>query len=341
MKLVTMRDSKSRVARLEGSSPSPGTRKNRIIGRVAELVYAYVSEAYPARVGSSNLPAPTMKSKIKIIAIVGPTAVGKSAYAVKLAKKINGEIISADSRQVYRGLDIGSGKITRKEMRGVPHHLLDVASLKKIYNVSNFVSDSKSAIAEIVSRGRTPIVVGGTGFYIDALLSGQVLPEVPPNKVLHKKLEKKTKEQLFVILKKLDSRRAKDIDRDNPVRLIRAIEIATALGKVPKLKNANTYDVQWIGLTADREILRKRIEKRLKARLKQGMLREVKKLRKDGVSWKRLVNLGLEYRYAALHLQGKLSRPEFERILADKIYQYAMRQITWFKRNKNIKWMRV
>ncbi len=300
--------------------------------------------------------------KQKIIAIVGPTAVGKSDFAVSLAKSIGrkgirAEIISADSRQVYKGLDIGSGKITKREMKGIPHHLLDIASLKKpartnvqsggVFAVSDFISHAKKAIKEISARGNVPIVVGGTGFYIDTLLRGIEIPEVPPNVTLRKKLEKKSIVALFKILKKLDPRRAKEIDGKNPARLIRAIEIATALGKVPKHptkgragKQKSDYDVLWFGLTAPREILKEKIEKRLKARLKIGMLREVKNLHeKQKISWKRLESLGLEYRYCALCLQNKLSRAEFESLLALKIYQYAKRQETWFKRYKDIEWI--
>ncbi len=287
----------------------------------------------------------TQMKKNLVIAVVGPTAAGKSAFAVEMArdlkdKGIGVEIISADSRQVYKGLDIGSGKITKREMRGIPHHLLDVVNPKKVFTVSDFVSQSKKAMGEIYNRGNIPIVVGGTGFYIDALLRGIEIPEVSPNLALRKKLEKKSLVELFKILKKLDGRRAKEIDVKNPARLIRAIEIANALGKVPKKKQKSDYDVLWFGLTASREILKEKIEKRLKSRLSLGMLREVKNLHeKQKVSWKRLESLGLEYRYCALYLQNKLSRTEFESLLALKIFQYAKRQETWFKRYKDIEWI--
>ena len=166
----------------------------------------------------------------KIIAIVGPTASGKSDLAVKIARKYNGEIISADSRQVYRGLNIGTGKITKHEMLGVPHHLLDVADPKKRFTVADFKTLADKAIADISSRGKLPIICGGTGLYIDILTSGFVLPDVPPNPTLRKKLGQKTAAQLFVILKKLDPKRAENIDQTNSVRLIRAIEIAKVFG---------------------------------------------------------------------------------------------------------------
>lgn len=281
-----------------------------------------------------------MHPKHKIICIVGPTASGKSALAVELARKFNGEIISADSRQVYKGMDIGSGKITKREMRGVPHHLLDVASPKSVYTASHFKRDGQKAIKKIISRGKLPIIVGGTGFYIDTLLGRATLPEVPPNKVLRKKLSEKTPEQLFKILQKLDPARAKTIDRHNGVRLIRAVEIATALGKVPHLETRfpSDYKILWIGLNLPPEKLKKNIHIRLQTRLKQGMVTEVRRLRKQGVSWKRLYDLGLEYRYISLFLQGKLSREEMLSKIKSESWHYAKRQMTWFKRNKEITW---
>ena len=167
--------------------------------------------------------------------ILGPTASGKSALGVKLAKKINGEIISADSRQVYKGLDIGSGKITRKEMGGIPHYCLDIFSPKKIFTVVDFKKRADKAIEEIFAKNKTPIIVGGTGLYIQAIVDNIVLPEVKPDWKLRKELEKKTTEEMFKMLKNLDPERAKNIDAKNPRRLIRAIEIAKALGKVPNL----------------------------------------------------------------------------------------------------------
>ncbi len=282
------------------------------------------------------------KGKGFIIAVVGPTAVGKTKYSINLAKQVNGEIISADSRQVYKGLDIGSGKVTMREMRGVKHYMLDIASPKKVFSAHDFTKKAGKILEGILARGKTPIIVGGTGFYIDALFGAAVLPDVPANQLLRKKLSSRSPVENFEHLKKLDLARAKTIDRHNNVRLIRAIEIATALGKVPKIKK-NTYPhpIIWMGLTAPREVLRKRIEKRLKARLAQGMLDEVSTLHTKGLSWKRMEELGLEYRYCAQYLQGQLTEKELEKMLPEKIYQYAMRQLRWFKRNKKINWIEV
>ncbi len=285
-----------------------------------------------------------MKKKIiKTYVIVGPTASGKTAYSIKLAKKLNGEVISADSRQVYRGMNIGTGKVTKKEMAGIPHHLLDVADPKKVFTVADWQKLANQKIEEIIARGKTPIIVGGTGFYIQAIVDGLVLPEVPPNKKLRAELAKKSVAELFAILKKLDSAYAKKIDSQNPVRLIRAIEIATALGKMPelkKIKNPN-YDFKIIGIKIDQEKLNKKIYQRLIERLKHGMITEVKKLHADGLSWKRMEELGLEYRYLARFLQGKITKPEMIEQLYKEIVKYAKRQMTWFKKDKRIKWIKI
>ena len=280
-----------------------------------------------------------MKNLSNLIVILGPTATGKSDFAVRLAKKIkHAEIVSADSRQVYKGLDIGSGKITKKEMRGIPHHLLDVADPKKVFAVSEYQKLANKAIADIIARGNTPILVGGTGLYIDAVVYGTVFPEVPPNKPLRKKLETKKTPTLFKMLQKLDSARAKTIDAHNPVRLIRAIEIAKALGKVPTFKQKEQYDTELIGLTLPDDVLKKKIHNRLLARMKIGMVREVTNLHKKGLSWKRLESFGLEYRSIALYLQKKISKKEMLVELEKATWQYTKRQMTWFKRNKKIIW---
>lgn len=278
--------------------------------------------------------------KQKVIVILGQTATGKSDLAVKIARKIKGEIISADSRQVYTGLDIGTGKITKKEMQGVPHHLLDVAKPKQKFSVALYKKLADEKIEEIISREHTPIIVGGTGFYIDAVTKGIILPEVPPNIKLRKILEKKSLAQLFKILKKLDPARAKSIDVNNKVRLIRAIEIAKALGKVPKIKeNKPKYKFIKIGLYLPEQKLKEKINKRLISRIENGMIKEAQKLRKSGLSLKCMEELGLEYRYLALYLEKKISKQEMIEKLNTEIYQYAKRQMTWFKRNPEIKWL--
>ncbi len=267
----------------------------------------------------------------KVIVILGQTATGKSDLAVKLAKKLNGEVISADSRQVYKGLDIGTGKITKKEMRGVPHHLLDVAGPKHRFNVSEYQKLAISAIAEIVKRDKIPIICGGTGFYIDAITKGLIFPEVPPNQKLRKQLYSKSAIALFEYLKKIDKRRASDIKRkneqNNKVRLIRAIEIAKALGKIPHLETElPSYKFIKIGLYLPPEKLKKKVEKRVKKMFQAGLLNEIKKLKRAGISEKRLKEFGFEYH-----------KPTQEKVISETL-KYAKRQMTWFKRDKEIRW---
>ncbi len=281
-----------------------------------------------------------MEKKTKIIVILGQTATGKSDFAVQIAKDINGEIISADSRQVYKGMNLGSGKITKKEMRGVPHYLLDVYSPSKVFTVNEFQKLANQKIEEILAKGKAPIICGGTGFYIDAIVNGNIFPDVPPNKKLREQLSKKSAQQLFKILEKLDKNRAKNIDTNNPVRLIRAIEIAKVLGKVPKInKEKSKYQFIKVGLELPPEILKERIRARLLSRIKKGMIKEIKNLHKNGTSWKRLNSFGLEYRYVALFLQNKLKKDEMIEKLYIDIWHFAKRQKTWFKRDLKTIWI--
>ncbi len=274
----------------------------------------------------------------KVICIVGPTASGKSALGVLVARAVEGEVISADSRQVYRGLDIGSGKITHSEMGGVPHHLLDVADPKNVFTASDFAREGSSTVHTILSRKHIPIVVGGTGFYIDALLGGVSLPEVPPNEALRLELEKKTLDELQNLLKEKDPERFLTIDIKNPRRLVRAIEIAEALGKNPPPAPESPYNILWIGLALPTNELMGRIRTRLQERINAGMIDEAKRLHDEGLSFERMEHLGLEYRYLARFLTGKLTREQMAVELEKEIVQYAKRQMTWFKKNKNIQW---
>jgi tRNA dimethylallyltransferase len=267
-----------------------------------------------------------------VIIILGQTATGKSNLAVKIAKQINGEIVSADSRQVYKGLDIGTGKITKKEMKSVPHHLLDVVDPKKKFTVVEYQKQAISAIADIAKRGKIPIICGGTGFYIDAITKGIIFPEVPPNNKLRQSLLQKDATALFHTLQKIDPVRAKNIDPKNKIRLIRAIEIAKALGKVPEITQATpVYKFIKIGLYLSADLLKKKIEKRVKKMFNPptggGLLAEIKKIKKLGVSDKRLKEFGFEY-----------YNPTPEKVINETL-KYAKRQMTWFKRDKEIKWL--
>jgi tRNA dimethylallyltransferase len=271
----------------------------------------------------------------KVVVILGQTATGKSSLAVKVGKKINGEIISADSRQVYKKLDIGTGKISKKEMQGVPHHLIDVVNPKNKFTVAQYQKMALEAMADICKRGKVPIICGGTGFYIDAITKGVVFPSVPPNIKLRKTLEKKSGAELFKLLLKLDRSRALDIQKknevNNKVRIIRAIEIAKALGKIPKIKSTKPkYDFIKIGLCLPEDTLRKKVEKRVGAMFAKtnngGLLEEIKKLKAAGISKNRLREFGFEY-----------FEPTYEKVVNETM-KYAKRQMTWFKRDKDIKW---
>jgi len=289
-----------------------------------------------------------MQKRSKVIAIVGPTSSGKTSLGIWLAKQIQkefggAEIISADSRQVYKGLDIGTGKVTKKEMAGVPHHLLSVASPKKVFSASDFKKLGEQAIRLIYQSNHVPIVVGGTGLYADVLLGRMLLPEVSPNKKLRERLERLTTRQLFARLEKADPERARNIEPGHKQRIIRALEIAAAIGKSPPKEAAmhasEQYDVLWLGLDPGVKQLQKNIHIRLFARIRAGMVAEAKKLHKKGLSYNRMRELGLEYRFLADYLENKVTRPEMERGLESAINKYAKRQMRWFKRNKDIHWL--
>ncbi|MBL8030658.1 MAG: tRNA (adenosine(37)-N6)-dimethylallyltransferase MiaA [Candidatus Doudnabacteria bacterium] len=304
-------------------------------------------------------------SKINILAVIGPTASGKSELAVKLAKQFDGEIISADSRQIYKNLNIGTGKVEGRWERlskaknlstvfiykNIPHYAIDIANPQTVYSVSKYKTLVQKIILEIFNRGKLPILCGGTAQYIDTVVYNQDIPQVKPNWILRKKLAKYSTQELSEQLKELDPERAKTIDQKNPVRLIRALEIIHTTGKpVPNLniknQKSNLYNAFWIGIETDQAELYKKIEKRLKARLKDGMIEEVKNLHspsktKARLSWKRLESFGLEYKYISLYLQNKLTYEEMETQLFTAIKQYSKRQMTWWKRNPKINWLPV
>lgn len=280
----------------------------------------------------------------KIIIIVGPTASGKSALAVELARALNGEVISADSRQVYKGLNIGTGKITKREMRGVPHHLLDVASPSRVFTADDFVKKTRAAIADIAARGKLPIVAGGTGFYIDTLVGRLPIAPVPINKKLRAKLEKKSAKQLLALLKRRNAKRAEDIIAKNEVnnkhRLVRALEISYGKILPYMVRSILPYMVVWIGIRPDVKSLKAKMYRRLIERLKKGMIAEATRLRANGLSYKRMESLGLEYRYLSYHLQKKITKEELIDQLSAKIWQYSRNQVIYWKRNKDITWLR-
>ena len=305
-----------------------------------------------------------MNNKPKLIVILGPTASGKSKLAVQLARKFDGEIISADSRQVYHGMDIGTAKITKKEMGGVPHYLLDVANPERRFTVAQYKKLALAAIKKILKKGKIPIICGGSGFYIQAIVDNISIPEVKPDLKLRANLEKKTAEQLFAELKKLDPNRAKNIDRFNKRRLIRALEIIYKTGRPvppfiishpchPELDSGSRlgfrvkpgmtssgFDTLFIGVKKTKNELTKMIHQRLLRRLKQGLITEVKKLKKTGLSWRRLEEFGLEYRWIAKYLQKKIDYQTMINSLQKDSEHFAKRQMTWFKRDNRIHWIK-
>ena len=289
----------------------------------------------------------------KILCIAGPTASGKSSCAVEEALARNGEIISVDSRQVYRRLDIGTEKITVEEMHGVPHHLIDIREPSENYSAGDFVADATRLIEEISARGKLPILVGGTHFYFDALLNG--LPSrVDANPVLREELEKLTTEELYARIRTNDARRASELDPKNRRRLIRALEIISSLGFVPPRDSADTecpqqlrtlrvctkYEIEWIVIDPPREELRKRIDARLVSALERGLIEEVRRVR-EKVGDARLNELGLEYRIVGEYLRGdnlEVGLPsgsptsKLLPTLSAKLWQYARRQKAWLRK---------
>ncbi|MCK9378808.1 MAG: tRNA (adenosine(37)-N6)-dimethylallyltransferase MiaA [Candidatus Moranbacteria bacterium] len=285
------------------------------------------------------------RSDNKIIVILGPTASGKSDVAIWLARKFGGEIISADSRQIYRGMDIGSGKITVAEQKMAPHYMLDIASPRTEYNVAKFKKKAEKIIKDILKRGKVPIICGGTGFWIKAIVDNVDFPEVKPDKELRIKLQELSAETLFNKLKELDPERAQNIDAKNKVRLIRAIEICKAIGKVPPIENQESgtgnYDFLQIGIKRDKEELDERIKKNVGKRFEMGMIEEVENLhKKHKLSWKKIQSFGLGYNLIPEYLKGNI---QSKKELKEKIYlaekNYAKRQRTWFAKDKRIIWI--
>ena len=282
-----------------------------------------------------------------MIVILGTTASGKTQLAVKLARRFNGEIISADSRQVYQGMDVGTGK-DLKEYGKIHYHLIDIVSPKTQISVADWQQKAYQAIADILKRGKVPIICGGTGLYISALIEGYVLPSAKSYKLkaisLRSRLDELTLKELLTRLRKIDFETYKIIDRKNRRRVQRALEIyyLTGQSKSTQLKKEKPpYEFFLLGLTFPKDILSKRIEKRLKQRLeKEGLIDEVRKLRRQGVSWKRLDEFGLEYRFIATYLQKKISYEEMVEQLKKAIVNFVKRQMTWFKRDKKIKWLK-
>lgn len=280
-----------------------------------------------------------------IVFITGPTASGKTSRAVDVANALGGEIISADSRQIYRGMDLGTGKDI-DEYGPTPYHLIDIAPAGYKYNLYEYLRDFDSARRDIESRGKLPVVCGGTGLYVESALKGLHLPEVPENKELRESLEGRSLEELSEILASMKSLH-NTTDIDTAKRAIRAIEIETYYQENPdaalQAKPQPLNDATVIGVDIDRENRRKRISSRLKSRIDAGMIDEVKKLLDEGVAADDLIYYGLEYKYLTLYVTGKLSYDEMFSQLEIAIHQFAKRQMTWFRgmerRGIKINWL--
>lgn len=280
-------------------------------------------------------------SNKKVIAVVGPTASGKTAYAVELAHKINGEIISADSRLVYKGFDIGTAKPTVEERQGIPHYMIDIVEPEFDYTAGLYVTEARRIIEDIIKRGKTPIIAGGTGLYFRLLLENYVMPEVEPNYDLRKELQEYSSEDLHNILKKLDRDAADKIYANDKKKLIRTIEIIKISGKPisesRSVAEDSQYDVDWLGLNFPREILYDRINKRVDIMIENGLVEETKNLlAKHGHIYNIVNTIG--YQEITKFLDGEFSFEEAVDKLKQNSRNYAKRQLTWFRKNTKIKW---
>jgi len=286
-----------------------------------------------------------VNNKPKVLCIVGATASGKTSAAIQAAKKLNGEIISADSRLVYNDFNIGTAKPTLEEQEGVPHHMIDIQNPLETYTVGKYKIQAEEKIKEILGRGRLPIVAGGTGFYIKALLAGLNIPDVDPDEKFREKMENLVKNQgkeaLYNLLKKSDPEMAEKLMPNDSFRIIRALEVQNATGqKMSEIQTVSDpqYKVIYAGLNAeDRELLYERINKRVEIMLQIGLIDEVKGLiRKYGRTNALLKTLG--YREICEFFDGKLSEEEAVSLIQKNTRNFAKRQLTWFRANKEINW---
>ncbi len=277
----------------------------------------------------------------KVIAIVGATASGKTAYAVELAQKIDGEIISADSRYVYKGLDIGTAKPSIDERKGIPHYMIDIVEPDFNYSAGLYAKQAKECIKDVLSRGKTPIVAGGTGLYIRVLLENYDLPNIEPDYKLRDELAKLSFDELYDILYGLDKESAESVERNDKKKLIRYIEVVKLTGlplsKARGKKDEDEFDIEWIGLNFPREELYERINKRVDLMIDEGLIDETKNLLSK---YGRIPNIvdTIGYREIIAYLDGDISLERAKELLKQNTRNYAKRQLTWFRKNENIKW---
>ncbi len=287
-------------------------------------------------------------SKPKVVVICGPTASGKTALSIELAKKINGEIISSDSMQIYKNMDIGTAKPSNDEMQGIKHYLLDFVEPNKRYSVADFKKDAEKAIEEILEKGKVPIIVGGTGLYVDSLIYGIEYQNIKFDEKYRKELENRAKkeglESLYNEAKQIDPQAMEKISANDQKRILRVLEIYKATGKtkteqeIESRKNGVKYDYKVFAINMDREKLYERINKRVDIMIEQGLIQEVEDLLKMYEEFPTAMQ-GLGYKEVVEYLQGEISKEEMIDKIKMETRRYAKRQITWFKKNKQTIWI--
>ena len=287
-------------------------------------------------------------NKPKVIIICGPTASGKTALSIELAKKINGEIISSDSMQIYKDMDIGTAKPSKEEMQGIQHYLLDFVEPNQRYSVAEFKKDAEQAIEEILAKGKTPIVVGGTGLYVDSLIYGIEYQDIELDEKYRQELEQRANneglEKLYEEAQKIDPQAMEKISHNDKKRIMRVLEIYKATGKnkteqeIESRKNGVKYDYKVFAINLDREALYERINKRVDIMIEQGLIKEVEELLKKYTEFPTAMQ-GLGYKEVVEYLQGEMTRDEMIEKLKMETRRYAKRQITWFKKNKQTIWI--
>src|SRR5712692_5870024 len=279
----------------------------------------------------------------KLVVVLGPTASGKSGSGITLAQCFHGEIVSADSRQVYHGLDIGTAKVTPEERALIPHHLLDVVDPREIYTVAQFQREAIAAINDILARDHQPFLVGGSPHYIQAVIDNLEIPHIEPQPELRAQLAARPLAELLAQLEELDPQSASTIDRNNPRRVIRALEVCLVSGKPfseQRKVAAPLYTSLLLGIQWPREVLYQRIDRRVDERMQQSMVQEVRDLLEQGVSHERLEALGLEYRFISRWLRGEFaSEAAMVERLKYAIHDFTRRQLTWFRKDKRIVWL--
>ena len=287
--------------------------------------------------------------KKKVIVICGPTASGKTALSIELAKKINGEIISSDSMQIYKDMDIGTAKPSQEEMQGIPHHLIGFVEPSQRYSVAEFKKDAEKAIEEILEKGKTPIIVGGTGLYVDSLIYGIEYQDIKLDENYRQYLEERVQneglQKIYEEAKKIDPKAIEKISQNDKKRILRILEIYKATGKnkteqeIESRKNGIKYDYKVFAINWDREILYERINKRVDIMIEQGLIQEVEELLQKYNEFPTAMQ-GLGYKEVVEYLQGETTREEMIEKIKMETRRYAKRQITWFKKNKQTIWIK-